>query len=89
MATVTNTPVDPFTNTVLGPSWTTEVPDDPEANLLAYEGDDVPEGSIEQVLAWVGHDVDRAKAVLLSEQSRGPKDQRDTLIRTLTEGISG
>jgi hypothetical protein len=43
----------------------------------------VPEGSIKEVLAWVGSDTDKAKRALDAENSSD--DPRKTLVKSLTE----
>lgn len=47
---------------------------------------DVPEGSIKDVLKWVGDDVDRAKKALAAEKKG---DKRSTLITKLEGVIEG
>lgn len=47
--------------------------------------DEVPEGSVAQVLAWVGDDSDRARRALEAEQER--PTPRQTLVAQLNERI--
>jgi hypothetical protein len=59
--------------------WFTEVPVNWPASETASD-DDVPEGSIDTVLAWVGDDPGRAQQALDAEQAG---QQRTTLITKL------
>jgi len=57
----------------------------PEAPVVTVEEsymDEVPEGSIKTVLAWVGDDKDRAAAALDAEKDG---QQRSTLTKELEE----
>lgn len=58
-------------------------PDGDDADQ-ADGGDDVPSGSIADVLAWVDGDPDRARAALQAEQARGDR-ARTGLIEPLTQ----
>lgn len=53
-----------------------------EETPAANDKIDVPEGSIKEVLAWVGEDVDKAKAALEAEEAG---ENRKTLVAKLKE----
>lgn len=44
---------------------------EPEGPAVDTDGDGVPDGSIKQVLAWVGDDAARAAAALAAETAKG------------------
>ncbi|MEU4576619.1 hypothetical protein [Nonomuraea sp. NPDC023979] len=48
-----------------------------------HQGDEVPDGTVEQVLAWVGDDQARAVRALDAEHAR--EKPRSTLVARLTE----
>lgn len=48
------------------------------------DGDGVPDGTVAQVLEWVGDDRDRAQAALDAEQGKGDSS-RATLVAALTK----
>lgn len=81
---------DPFTGKKLGKPWTLLIPLGDESHVQKHDDDDVPEGTIAEVEAWVDDPSvsaevrsDRAKAALVAEQSRGQSEQRKTLIASL------
>lgn len=53
-----------------------------EETPAANDKIDVPEGSIKEVLAWVGEDMDKAKAALEAEEAG---ENRKTLVTKLKE----
>jgi hypothetical protein len=53
-----------------------------EETPAANDKIEVPEGSIKEVLAWVGEDVDKAKAALEAEEAG---ENRKTLVTKLKE----
>lgn len=50
------------------------------------DSNEVPEGTIKEVLDWVGEDVDRAVEALSAEESG---ERRKTLVKSLEEIIEG
>lgn len=92
--TRTLTPVDPFSGAATGPSRRVSAPPAPERQPIppspspVRDDEAVPNADEQTVLAWVGHDVDRAMAALVAEQSRGHSERRAALIGTLNERIS-
>lgn len=88
--------VDPFTGETTGKKWTEKVPSHEDSFATTGDHEEVPTGTIAEVEAWVDDPdlsdavrSDRAKAALLAEQSRGPEEQRKTLIASLTGRITG
>lgn len=58
--------------------WTPVEPTEPSGN-----GGEVPDGTVADVMAWVGDDPDRARQALDAETTKGDK-ARSTLVATLT-----
>lgn len=56
----------------------------PDAEASAVNPEDVPEGTVDAVLDWVGDDRARAAAALLAEQRR-EGDPRKTLVEPLQQ----
>ena len=50
--------------------------------------DEVPSGSIKEVLAWVGDDKDKAKQALDAENEKPSRDRRKGLLRELGDKLS-
>lgn len=50
------------------------------------EGSDVPEGTVKEVLAWVGDDKDKAQRALDAENATG--DPRKSLVAELEERLA-
>jgi anti-sigma factor ChrR (cupin superfamily) len=55
--------------------------------VAAVDPDAVPAGTIDEILAWVGNDTDRAGRALDAEQAA--RSPRKTLVTTLTELVEG
>lgn len=60
--------------------------DDPDGPGVDTDGDGVPEGSAQQILAWVGDNRDRAAQALAAEEQRDKP--RTTLVAAL-EKVAG
>jgi len=92
---VTTRAVDPWTSAFTGGANVREIASHADAlaalrsSRPATDDEEVPTGSPRAVLAWVGHDVERAKAALVAEQSRGQDKQRPSLVAALHERITG
>jgi hypothetical protein len=61
-----------------------EIPDRPAVDT---DGDGVPDGTIGQVVEWVGADLDRAALALTAEKAKGDT-ARSTLVAALTRLLS-
>lgn len=61
------------------------VDDDPDGPGIDITGDGVPEGSIAQILGWVGDDVDKARLALAAENAA--EKPRVGLVAELTKLI--
>lgn len=78
VGTVTYTPSD-YMGQPIGESVTVH-----EHDGSVEDASSVPDGTVAQVLEWVGYDPDRAKAALVSEHAK--REPRKTLIDAV-EGI--
>jgi len=61
----------------------TETASAPEPEVKANDGEEVPSGTIKEVLTWVGEDKERAQAALDAEKASD--SERKTLVTSLEE----
>lgn len=54
-------------------------PPEPEGPAVDLDGDGVPDGTVKQLLEWVGEDLERAALALAAERDKGD-DARQTLV---------
>jgi hypothetical protein len=57
---------------------------EPEGPAVDLDGDGVPDGSVKQVIEWVGSDLDRAALALEAEQAKGDA-ARSTVVGPLSK----
>jgi hypothetical protein len=75
------------TNVVAGvPGEAPEAPPAPPAAPAGGDGSEVPDGTVEDVLDWVGDDRDRAQDALAAEQSK--PTPRVTLVEALEDQLT-
>ncbi len=77
---------DPFAPLSAAPQQPPKIQAPEAAEPTSIDPDAVPEGTIKEVLAWVGDDSDRATRALDAE--RTSNDPRKGLVRQLEEKLA-